>query len=226
MELTEPFRVAAFAVAPVKRGTSVRRLFWPMVLAAVLVLSTAVPAVADDTLWARLDAQSQAQGRFLQELFDEGGELLERSSGRYAVLKPGFFRWEIEYPDRQEIVVAQETLWHYDLDLATVTKRSVDADGAFTALDLLARDGTELAARFSVERLEGESYRLVPQFPQAGFAAVVLSWEDEQIVAMEVTQRGGQRLALALTPESDPRLLDPADFAFTIPDGVELQTDE
>ncbi|MEL7046553.1 MAG: outer membrane lipoprotein chaperone LolA [Pseudomonadota bacterium] len=203
-----------------------RSCTWLWSLAVALLLSAGFPAAADEVLWSRLDAQAQAQGRFLQEVFDENGELLERSSGRYAVLKPGFFRWEIEYPDRQEIVVAQETLWHYDMDLATVTKRSLDADGAFTALDLLARDGSELAERFSVERLEDQSYRLVPRFPQAGFAAVVLSWKGEQIVAMEVTQRGGQRLALALTPEQNPGQLEPADFAFEIPDGVELQSDE
>ncbi len=207
-----------------RRGTA--RLWCSALLRlCIAMLCLVSPAYADDELWSLLDAQAQAQGRFLQELFDESGELLERSSGRYAVLKPGFFRWEIEYPDRQEIVVAKETLWHYDMDLATVTRRSLDADGAFTALDLLARDGDELAERFSVERLQGQSYRLVPQFPQAGFAAVILSWDGKQIVAMEVEQRGGQRLSLALSPEPEAVQLEPSDFAFEIPDGVDLQTE-
>ena len=44
-------------------------------------------------LWARLVGLEQAQGRFGQALYSERGELLERSSGRYALLKPGFWIW-------------------------------------------------------------------------------------------------------------------------------------
>jgi hypothetical protein len=31
---------------------------------------------------------------------------MERSSGRYAILRPHFFRWEIDDPDRQRMLVA------------------------------------------------------------------------------------------------------------------------
>ena len=92
-----------------------------LALTAVLLAASGAPGHAQEEpdVWSRLAAQDQASGRFLQEIYSEEGELLERSSGRYAVLRPGFFRWEIDYPDRQQIIIADDTLWHYDIDLAT-----------------------------------------------------------------------------------------------------------
>ena len=78
-----------------------------------------------------------ASGQFIQELYDEEGELLERSSGRYAILRPGFFRWEIDYPDRQLLLVSGDLFWHYDIDLATATRRKTGDDQSFAPLALL-----------------------------------------------------------------------------------------
>jgi chaperone LolA len=197
-----------------------------VVAVLILALAATVPvgafAEADD-VWGRLADQEQARGSFTQQLLDEEGELIENSGGHYAILRPGYFRWEIDYPDRQELVVADGTLWHYDKDLGTVTVREVDPDTQFTALDLLARDQAELAQRFSVEQLGENRYRLIPRFPRAGFGAVVLSWEGSALVAMEVQQRGGQTLSLALTPGTDDTPLRAEDFAFEVPPGVEVQ---
>jgi len=207
---------------------------WPwlrtLLCAGLLALPAAALWAATDAqdgagLWQRLAAQDQAQGRFRQELYDEGGALMERSGGRYAVMKPGYFRWEIMQPDRQEIVVADGVLWHYDVDLATVSRREVDEDGAFTALDLLARDTPELAARFHVERLAEGRFRLLPRFGGAAFSAVDVTWDGNALVEMLVSQRGGQRLALSLEPDLDAPPLTRADFDFEVPEGLDLQAD-
>ena len=187
-----------------------------------LALVAARAAAQDADVWSRLAAQEQASGRFLQELYSEEGELLERSSGRYAVLRPGYFRWEIDYPDRQQIIVAGGTLWHYDLDLATATQRLIGEDEQFTALDLLARDSDELAARFSVEASGDESYRLVPLFPQAGFRSAELTWEEGALVAMDVVDRSGQALHIELSPDAQAQPLSPGDFDFDPPEGVDV----
>jgi outer membrane lipoprotein carrier protein len=193
------------------------------VLFALLLASPVALAVAsEERLWSLLAAQEQASGRFLQEIHADDGELLERSSGRYAVLRPDFFRWEIEYPDRQQIVVAGTVLWHYDIDLAAASRRDTRENSEFNALELLAGDSDELRERFAVEVLDDDSYRLVPRFPQAGFAAVDLSWRDGSIVSMQISDRSGQLINLALTPDEDPAPLTPADFEFLVPEGVDI----
>lgn len=185
--------------------------------------ASAVAQVPDESdIWERFEAQDQASGRFVQELFAEDGSLLETSEGRYAVLKPGFFRWEIEEPDRQLILVSGEVLWHYDIDLATATRRPSKAQGEFTPLELLAGEGDELRERFRVEALEAERYRLIPTFAGAGFGAVELTWAGTQVVGMRISDRSGQQITLALTPDSDPASLSASDFEFTVPDGVDV----
>jgi chaperone LolA len=192
---------------------------------SILLLLLSLRAESSERLWEMLAAQEAARGAFLQELYDEGDELLERSSGRYAVLRPHFFRWEIDYPDRQRIVVAGDVLWHYDIDLQTATRRSTGEEQQFAPLQLLGGDLRDLRQQFRVEDLGGDRYRLQPTYPDAGFASVDLQWESGQITAMEVVDRSGQRLQLSLTPERPTPPLAPADFAFSVPEGVEVYGD-
>lgn len=198
-------------------------VLWFLVTAATVAGTTAATAAEGEArLWNLLAAQEQASGRFMQEIYAEDGELLERSSGRYAVLRPDFFRWEIDYPDRQQIVVAGNVLWHYDIDLAAASRRDTRENSEFNALELLAGDSDELRERFAVEVLGTDSYRLVPRFAQAGFTAVDMSWREGAIVAMEISDRSGQHIRLALTPATDAAALTPADFEFEIPEGVDV----
>jgi chaperone LolA len=187
----------------------------------LLLLLFVTSVRGDDTLWQLLDAREGAAGAFVQELYDEEGELLERATGRYAVLRPHFFRWEIEYPDRQLIVAAGDTLWHYDIDLATATRRTA-ADSALTPLALLGRDIADLQQRFSVEDLGDQRYLLRPNYPEAGFSSVTLAWRGGEVAAMDVVDRSGQLLRLSLTPDADSAALTPGDFVFEAPPGVEV----
>ena len=192
--------------------------------------STAEKAAESTALWARLAGLDQAQGRFEQALYSERGELLERSSGRYALLKPGFLRWEIERPDRQRLVVAAGQIWHYDIDLATATRRALRRGESFSALDLLTADTASLRQRFQVEVLgdnSGENsgdqrYRLLPLFPGAEFAVLELTWRDGRLRAMSIRDRSAQRIQLALTPDPAAAPLQARDFAFEPPPGVEV----
>lgn len=195
-------------------------------LAAVLVLSFVGSATADEQLWGLLEAQEAASGQFIQELYDEEGELLERSSGRYAVLRPGYFRWEIEYPDRQLLLVSGDQLWHYDIDLATATRRNTGGDKAFSPLELLGGDLEELRGRFRVTRLSDGDFQLQPTYPAAGFAQVEMHWDGPLLRAMEILDRSGQRLQLALEPAANPVQLDGDDFQFSVPEGVEVFYDD
>ena len=211
-------------------GTSGRAANTAANIAGNTADNTAEKAAQSSALWARLAGLDQAQGRFEQALYSERGELLERSSGRYALLKPGFLRWDIERPDRQRLVVAAGQIWHYDIDLATATRRALRRGESFSALDLLTADTASLRQRFQVEVLGGNSgensgdqrYRLLPLFPGAEFAVLELTWRDGRLRAMSIRDRSAQRIQLALTPDPAAAPLQPQDFAFELPPGVEV----
>ena len=175
-----------------------------------------------EEVWSVLAAQSQASGTFVQELFDEKEQRLERSSGRYAVLRPGFFRWEIDSPDRQMIVVSGTRLWHYDIDLAAATRRDTSRNNEFTPLELLAGETADLRDRFEVQALGPLQVRLIPRFAQAGFASVDIAWEAGEVVSMDVQDRSGQMIRLALTPDPNPVALTAEYFHFVPPAGVDV----
>lgn len=181
----------------------------------------AVTAGAEGGLWAHLEGQDSASGSFLQEIYDEQGELLERSGGHYAVLKPHFFRWEIDTPDRQLLLLNNGQLWHYDRDMATVTRRAAD-NQQLTPLQLLGADAARLADKFQVQDLGGQRYRLTPTYESAGFAQIEMHWDGEALVMMEVLDAGGQRMTLQLSPRKPAEHLTPDDFTFDVPEGVDF----
>lgn len=194
------------------------------VLAALLLVPAATAADVE-RFWQWLEAFRGAAGHFEQSLYDDSGELLQSSEGRYAILRPGFFRWEIEAPDRQLVVASGDLLWHYDLDLATATQRR--ASEAATPLQLLGEPVAALRDRFTVDAIDDSRFLLTPNYPQAGFASLELQWQAGMLLGMSVLDRSGQRLAVIFKPDVDV-LPSPADFAFEPPAGVDVfrETDQ
>ena len=75
---------------------------------------------------------------FVQRVFDERGRVLQTSSGRMVMQKPGKFRWDYQTPAEQVIVADGERLWSYDVGLAQVTVRKLDQALGSTPLALLS----------------------------------------------------------------------------------------
>ncbi|MEM1402205.1 MAG: outer membrane lipoprotein chaperone LolA [Pseudomonadota bacterium] len=200
-----------------------RTIQWAAGLVASALISVGASAQdgSVDRLWTLIDGQSQASGSFEQTIFGPDGERFEDSSGEYAILRPSFFRWQVTDPDEQLIIANSTELWHYDVELATATKRAVDPD-VLTPLALLAGRSSELKERFQADVVAGNRYRLTPLYPGAGFASVEVAWEDGRVTDLAVTDRSGQRIVLNLSPNDAPEALSPQDFQFTPPAGVDV----
>ena len=200
-----------------------RSVHWALslVVGALISVSSVAQDESVDGLWNLIDGQSQASGSFEQSIYGPDGELFEESSGDYAILRPSYFRWQVTDPDEQLIVANSTELWHYDVELATATKRAVDPD-VLTPLALLAGRSSELKERFQADVVSDSRYRLTPLYPGAGFASVEVAWEDGQVTDLTVTDRSGQRIVLDLSPSDAPEALSPQDFQFTPPAGVDV----
>ena len=111
---------------------------------------------AADRLLARLEHISHLQGRFEQRQYGDDDTLLGVSSGSFRLLRPVYFSWEIESPDRQIIVANAQYLWHYDIDLQTVTRRPVAASVQASPLQVLAGDESVLREQFRVEQQDAK----------------------------------------------------------------------
>ncbi|MFO1371678.1 MAG: outer membrane lipoprotein chaperone LolA [Candidatus Competibacteraceae bacterium] len=165
---------------------------------------------------------------FIQRVFDEHSRVLQTSSGRMLMQKPGKFRWDYRTPAEQIIVADGERLWAYDVDLAQVTVRKLDKALSSTPLALLS-GAAPIEETFdvgSVRRQDGlEWYDLTPKQPQAEFRFLRVAFKGDTLVSLELEDSFGQHTRLDFQKLERNPTLDPALLKFTPPPGVDVVGD-
>jgi outer membrane lipoprotein carrier protein len=201
-------------------------------LLVLLLLITAAPLWADaaaelDARWGRLQG---LEADFVQVQRDTDGSLLAESSGRFALSRPGRFRWDYQLPYVQTLVSDGETVWVHDPDLRQVTRRAANIALDGTPAALLASE-TRLGERFDVIALPqaedgARGWRMTPREADAEFTRIDLWMQDD------VPQRllfsdplGGETEVRFSAVRVNPRF-DRERFRFRVPRGhdvVEVQ---
>ena len=188
-------------------------------LFGILRARSAEPA---DALIARLVAIDGLQGRFEQRQFDEGGTLVRESGGRFQLLRPGYFLWEITAPDSQLVIADPVHIWHYDRDLETVTRRPVSGTLDASPLQVLGGDTTVLRERFRVNQPDPDRFVLTSDTGEGSFRELILGFSGNTIRAMEILNSLNQRIAIEFLEVEPTGQLQPEDFRFSPPEGVDL----
>lgn len=191
-----------------------------------LLLGFAAPyagASADgvDALVAALAPVKHLSGNFTQRQYGQDGALLAESGGRFRLLRPGYFAWEIQRPDDQLIVADPDYVWHHDRDLETVTRRPAALDGEGTPIQILGGDAATLRARFTVEQLGTGRYRVTPLAGNAGFKELELTLDGSRLVGMEIRDNLDQAIRIEFSELDVDSALAPSDFAFSPPAGAD-----
>ncbi len=165
---------------------------------------------------------------FIQRVFDERSQLLQSSSGRMLMQRPGKFRWDYRTPAEQIIVADGQRLWAYDVDLAQVTVRKLDQALGSTPLALLSGAAPiEESFTVGVARIQDGLtwHELTPKQPQPEFRLLRIAFKGDALVSLELEDSFGQRTRLDFqTLERNPTL-DPALLQFTPPPGVDVVGD-
>jgi len=203
------------------KAKSIMRAALLLALMGASIASASESALAN--LEQRLSGMGQLSGAFVQRQYvDEGAEPI-LSSGRFRLLQPGYFAWDIQSPDSQLVVAGPDYIWHYDRDLETVTRRSVAGQPSLSPLQVLGGQKGALEANYTVTpgASDGE-FILQPVTPDAGFNSLVLTFEAGAISRLTFTDNLGQRVEVDLAELDAETPLTPADFAFTPPEGADL----
>jgi outer membrane lipoprotein carrier protein len=174
-----------------------------------------------DALLAALAPVKHLQGSFTQRQYGHDEQLLVESTGRFRLLRPGYFSWEIQRPDSQLIIADPDYVWHHDRDLETVTRRPVSLDGEGTPFQILGGDAAALRERFTVQQREPGSFRVSPLSDGAGFKELTLSLEGGNLSSMEITDNLDQAILIEFSDLDSAVELTPSDFAFSPPAGVD-----
>ena len=193
-----------------------------LLLAMAPMLSTAQPEDDIDKLLLSLAPIHHLQGNFTQRQYTLDNQLVAESSGRFSLLRPGYFSWEITHPDEQLIIADPEFVWHYDRDLETVTRRPVSGGTQSTPLQILGGDETALREQFKVVQSAKGTFLLTPLSTEAGFQQLTLSLEQSRLAGMKIRDNLDQTVVIEFSDLDSDSSLSSTDFVFSPPVGADL----
>ncbi|MCC3749963.1 MAG: outer membrane lipoprotein chaperone LolA [Halorhodospira halophila] len=193
-------------------------------IALALVLALALNAVQAGQLAALEDYYRDVetvQGVFKQFTLDDRGQVIEESSGDFAIHRPDRFHWSYAGPFSQEIIADGERLWVYDVELDQVTVRDQRAVLGSAPAQLLSGDYADLAELF--ELAETEDYvRLTPRDGGEAFDEARLGMRDGHPSALEIDDALGQVTRVELDEVRINESVDADRFRFDPPEGVDV----
>lgn len=203
------------------------RLFALLLLSAVACAAGA-DATADAAAARRLETAlgdlTSLRAEFRQSVTDVQGRVTETAEGTVALARPGRFRWDYRVPE-QLIVSDGVTVWFHDIGLEQVTIRSAADTIAGTPAMLLSGEG-DLEVEFRIaDGGENEGLRwsvLTPRSEEGDFRELRVGLVQGELRRMTLLDRLGQTTRLEFERiERNPKL-DPAQFSFTPPPGVDV----
>lgn len=201
-------------------------------LAAMLLLLTphlargdaAADAAAGRRVEAAFGSLSSLRAEFRQSVIDARGKTVESAAGTMSLARPGRFRWDYREP-AQLIVSDGVTVWFHDIDLEQVTIRPAAETLDGTPAMLLTGEG-DLDAEFAISdggSAQGLAWsRLLPRRADGDFRELRLGFAGSELRRMTLLDRLGQTTELEFTRiERNPRI-EPSQFRFTPPAGVDV----
>ncbi len=197
-----------------------------VVVIAVLCFVESIEAQpAVDRLERFFEEVRSLEAKFVQKVFGEDGRLVQASSGRVQIMRPGRFRWEYRQPDAQLILADGEKLWIYDSELEQATVKTIET--ALGAAPIMLLTGERpLADEFEikpVERRDGlEWVKLRPKVQDTEFSRVILGLDEEGVKRMILHDQFGQTTVIRLLNVRTNAELSPDTFKFDPPIGTDV----
>jgi len=184
-----------------------RRIF----ISALIVLLNSSAVFAD--VLGDLAERNSIAGHFTQRVMSADGIALDSARGRFRLLRPDYFWWQIESPERQLLISVGNKLTQIDWDLEVVVEREITQE-ARSALQWLLAPRSELEGAFEIEHSDA-GVVLTPLSNAAGFSSIALSHQDGEAWALSLTDYAGQVLEFSLF--EDPEIAIDA-TAFEVPE--------
>jgi len=196
---------------------------------SMLMFATAVHAGAIEKLKTFIAATHSAQANFTQDVFDQAGKRIQRSSGIMQFQRPGKFRWSYQKPYEQLIVGDGEKFWLYDPDLNQVTVRKLDAALGSSPAALLSGNN-EIERGFNlvedVRRDNLDWLHATPKAQDSGFEKIRMAFDAKAgLVIMELFDTFGNKTVLKFTAMQRNPGIPEQEFHFTPPKGADVLSD-
>ena len=162
---------------------------------------------------------------FVQSLYNEHDQAVQKTEGSVVLKRPGKFRWDYSKPYEQQIVADGERLWIYDTELAQVSVKKTDNALGAAPIGLLSENRplqddfilTELGPREGLYWIE-----LEPKVKDTDFQKIYLGLDSVGMRVMELRDSFGQATQIQFNSiEVNVAISDDA-FKFTPPPDVDV----
>ncbi|KAA9131928.1 outer membrane lipoprotein chaperone LolA [Marinihelvus fidelis] len=191
----------------------------------VLAPAQDAPQGARDQLRVFGDGLDALTARFEQAVTGPDGELVDHGSGTVSVRRPDLFRWSYEGEFPELIIADGENVWLYDEALEQVTVRPQSALAADSPLMLLTNPD-DIDAQFTVTELGTIDGAMLLELSTRGgdaeFDRVLIGFAENRPVSMVMEDAFGMRTEIRFGEVQRNPELEPGQFAFTPPDGVDV----
>jgi outer membrane lipoprotein carrier protein len=178
-----------------------------------------------DKLSSFLQKFSTYSATFKQTTETHSGRVVQKSSGKIFIMRPGKFRWEADSPTKQIIITDGENLWVYDVDLQQATEQALDKRVSVNPAILLTGSVKNLKELFQVtmSKQGGASvFILQPKKQGFGFQKMTLTFLKGELVQMVVVNQLNQITHFNFSNIELNKKLSPSLFNFKPPAGVDI----
>lgn len=162
---------------------------------------------------------------FKQTVLDDEKKIIQQSSGKLAIQRPGKFFWNYTTPYEQQIVADGEELWVYDVDLEQVTVKPM-ATGLASAPIMILMRNSKPGTEFIISEVGQRKYlywvELQPKSQDTDYSNVFIGLEDGAVKAMELRDKFGQSTQIVFENLRLNVVHNPDVFKFVPPDGVDV----
>ena len=196
---------------------------------AITVMLLPFSLIAADSATEKLNIFVQTvvtfKANFKQVVLDPDGKLMEEAQGKFALERPGKFRWDYSEPYPQHIVADGERIWFYDVDLEQVTVKSqleilVDTPATLLSGESLPEDKYVLT---DIPSDDGMLWvELVPKDEESNFQTIALAFDQQGLRQMIMKDSFDQRTRLVFSQQRENPVLADDEFVFIPPEGIDV----
>ena len=199
-------------------------------LALLLIAIGSVPSPAfaqsaEQRLNDALGSLDNLTADFKQTVLDDDKRIVQQSSGKVAIQRPGKFSWIYTTPYEQQIIADGKELWVYDVDLDQVTVKPMSTGLASAPIMILMRR-EKLGAEFNISEVGQRKFlywvELEPRSQDMEYTNVYIGLEDGVVKAMELRDKFGQSTQIVFENLRLNVVHNPKTFKFVPPEGVDV----
>ena len=165
------------------------------------------------------------EAEFHQIVFDENGSQMQQSSGHVKLFRPGRFRWEYVKPSEQLILADGQNLLIYDVALEQASVKPMDQSLGSAPIALLT-EISPLEKDFDIKqaptRANLDWVRLTPKVSDTEFYRIEIGFDGKYVKQMELYDQFGQKTVITLSDLKTNNPLQPSQFRFDVPPGVDV----